>query len=173
VYKQLFIFTEGPDDQRFFEGVVKPLFEKKYDHVKVCLYSEEKDEKCKKFLRNIKSMDADYIVAGDIDDSPCITHKKQKVQAKFGNLEEDRIILVIREIESWYLAGIDDQCAKKLRMRSFETTDNLTKETFNEATPRRFDSRVDFMVELLKFFDSEIAKQKNKSFRYFFEKHCC
>lgn len=37
--------------------------------------------------------------------------------------------------------------------------------------PRRFDLEVDFLMELLKYFDIEMACRRNKSFAYFREKY--
>ena len=33
-YKQLYIFVEGNDDERFFKTQIKPLFENKYQNIK-------------------------------------------------------------------------------------------------------------------------------------------
>ena len=168
-YKRLFIWVEGPDDKRFFDELIKPIFEKKYNLVEVREYAELKREKIDNFLRSIKAMNADYFYVTDINQAPCITAKKEKVRGKFKNLDEDRIIVVIKEIESWYLAGLDDANSRKFRISSFRKTDGITKEQFNVLIPKNFDSRIDFMFEILKCFSTEIAKQKNKSFRYFLE----
>ncbi|PNR93615.1 MULTISPECIES: hypothetical protein [unclassified Petrotoga] len=60
-YKMLFILVEGDDDKRFFEKIITPLFEGKYDQVKVWKYAQQKKEKVSKFLKSIKGMNADYI----------------------------------------------------------------------------------------------------------------
>jgi len=52
-----------------------------------------------------------------------------------------------------------------------KNTDTLTKEGFNSLIPQRFDSRIDFMVEILKRFCTGMAKRKNGSFRYFAERY--
>lgn len=38
---------------------------------------------------------------------------------------------------------------------------------------KRFGSKIDFVLEILKHFSIEIANQKNRSFRYFLEKYNC
>lgn len=118
-------------------------------------------------------MNADYFYVTDINLAPCVTAKKEKVQGKFNNLDENRIIVVIKEIESWYLAGLDDTSSQTFRISSFSNINNITKEQFNALIPKNFDSRIDFMLEILKCFSIEIAKQRNKSLRYFLEKHNC
>ena len=37
--------------------------------------------------------------------------------------------------------------------------------------PERFDSRIDFMMEILKLFSPVTAMDKNSSFQYFMTKH--
>jgi hypothetical protein len=172
-YKMLFILVEGDDDKRFFEKIITPLFEGKYDQVKVWKYAQQKKEKVSKFLKSIKAMSADYIYVSDIDQEPCVTARKQYIQSKFKEIDKDRIIVVIREIESWYLAVLDDKSSKKLSIRYSNTTDNVTKEQFNDLIPRKFDSRIDFMQEILKCFNIETGKHRNTSFRYFLDKHNC
>jgi len=77
---------------------------------------------------------------------------------------------VRKEIESWYLAILDDGKCKEFGVPSFRT-DDVTKEQFNGLIPKKFDSGIDFMREILKSFDIEIAKRKNRSFKYFAEKY--
>ena len=172
-YKRLYIFVEGKDDKRFFDKIITPLFERKYDQVDVLEYAQLQKEKVSKFLKSIKGMNADYIFVSDIDQEPCVTARKQYIQSKFKEIDKDRIIVVIREIESWYLAVLDDKSSKRLGIRYSNTTDNVTKEQFNDLIPRKFDSRIDFMQEILKCFNIETGKHRNTSFRYFLDKHNC
>jgi len=172
-YRRLFIWIEGEDDARFFEKIMKPKLQKKYNFVETIRYATLKKEKINNFLKSIKLMGADYICVTDINNSPCVTAKKQKAKNKLRNIDEDRIIVVIKEIESWYLAGLGDTKSKKFKIRTFRVTDTITKEQFNSLIPKKFVSRIDFMLEILKIFSIKIAKQKNKSFRYYIEKYNC
>ena len=80
-------------------------------------------------------------------------------------------MVVVRGIESWYFAGLDNIRSKKLKIRrNFENTNNLTKEQFKTLIPKSFDSEIDFMIEILNLFSIEIAKNKNDSFKHFLEK---
>lgn len=170
-YKRLFIWVEGPDDVRFFDEIIKPIFEKKYNLVKVTPYAGLKRKKVDDFLKSIKAMGADYFYVKDINDAPCVTAKKQEIQDEL-NTDKDRIIVVIKEIESWYLAGLDGENSRKFGITNFRTTDSVTKEQFNKLISGKFD-RIDFMLEILKRFSVIIARQKNRSFKYFLEKHDC
>ena len=171
-YKLLFLLIEGDDDDRFFRRIVKPKFEEKYDNVILWKYSQQKSTKVDNFLKSIKAMGADYIYLADIDPEPCVTSKKKEIQNKFKNIDIDRIIVVIKEIESWYLAGLDSSECRRLLIRCLENTNDVTKEQFNTLIPKRFD-RIDFMLEVLKNFSIETAKEKNISFKYFLEKYNC
>ena len=172
-YKLLFLLVEGDDDERFFRKIIRPKFEEKNNSVMIWKYKQQKQEKIKSFLSSINSMGANYIYVADINRAPCITSKKQETRDKFEKIDIDRIIVVIQEIESWYLAGLDTKSSKQLGVSSSNTTDNITKEQFDKVIPKSFDSRIDFMLEILKNFSVETAKQKNRSFNYFLQKHNC
>ena len=95
--------------------------------------------------------------------------KTKKIKSRL--IEDDNIFVVIKEIESWYLAGLDKETLKKLGISySEKRTDLLTKERFDQLMSNKYVSRIDFMQEILENFQVETAKQKNKSFNYFFKK---
>lgn len=170
-YKRLYIFVEGGDDERFFAKVITPIFGKKYDSVNYFNYAEETYAKVNKFVKSIEAIPADYILVGDVNSMPCVTSKKQKLQEKFKDIDKDKIIVVVKEIESWYLAGLDRKSFAKIKIPLLNKTDDITKEQFNKLIPKKYGSRIDFMVEILKYFSIETAKQKNKSFKYFSGKY--
>ena len=170
MYRSLYVWVEGPDDERFFDSVVRPAFEERYDWVRLVRYANMKQSKARSFLVNIEAMGADYILWADINTEPSVTAKKQRLQDHYG-IEGDGVIVVIREIESWYLAGLGDNACGQLRVPPQKSTDTLTKEEFDRLKPQRFGSRIDFMVEILKRFCTGMAKRKNGSFRYFAERY--
>ena len=144
--------------------------------LEIVKYAHLKRGKIDNFFKSIKAMSANYIYVADINNAPCATDKKEKIQKKFKNIDGHRIIVVIKEIESWYLAGLDDINCKKLGVNPFnitDNTDNITKEQFNDMLPKKFDSRIDFMLEILKCFSIDKAKEKNRSLKYFLEKYNC
>lgn len=170
-YTRLFIWVEGSDDVRFFERIMKPRLEKKYDLVTVVKYAQLNKKKHKDYLASITQMNAEYIHTADLNDVPCVSAKKRKIRNKLRNIDENRIAVIIREIEGWYLAGLSSKDLGKFTVPLLRTTDDVTKEQFNSLMPKKFDSRIDFMLETLKCFSIEIAKQKNTSFRYFIGKY--
>jgi len=172
-YKRLFILVEGDDDERFFSNITKPSLKEKYTCVKITKHAKLRAIKIRNFLKSIKAMNADYIFVADINRAPCVTEKKRNLQAKISNIDEDRIMVVIKEIEGWYLAGLDDANSHNLGVPPFSTTDSVTKEQFHALIPKKFGSRIDFMSEILKCFSTGIAQNKNESLRYFVEKYDC
>ncbi|MEM0202962.1 MAG: hypothetical protein QXO16_00290 [Archaeoglobaceae archaeon] len=168
---KLYILVEGDDDERFFDKIIKPLLREKY-YVKIVKYAEwkMKKEKIENFIRSCQSMKADYIYVTDLNASPCVTVKKEEIMRKLEDIEESKIIVVKREIESWYLAGLKDSDRRKLGIkRSLSSTENVTKEQFNTLL-RDPAERINVMIEILKRFSIDTAKQKNSSFKYFMEK---
>jgi len=170
-YGGLYLFVEGNDDERLFKSVFANKLEEKYGWVKLYKYSNSNKEKVNNFLKVLKANGIDYIFTTDINDSPCITARKDTIKSRYKEVDYDKIIVIVKEIESWYLAGLDENACKELKIKNFSTTDDITKEQFNNLIPKKFSSRIDFMREILNRFSVEVAKTKNKSFRYFANKY--
>ena len=163
---------EGDDDERFFDRLISPLYKQICDHVQIWKYSQETTKRVNGFLNSIHAMQADYIFVADMDESPCVTAKKERITSQFEKLSDDRILVVCREIESWYLAGLNDDSRRQIKIRRhFNKTDRISKEQFDRMMPERFVSRIDFMQEIMKLFDRETALAKNTSFEYFMRKY--
>ena len=165
--RRLFILVEGQDDVRFFGRIIKPLLAPQYDSVEIIAYACTKREKVNRFLESVTQMKNDYIFVADIDFEHSVRDKKQILYYRFSNIDGKSIVIVIKEIESWYYAGISGNLAREMGIADTGSTNELTKEDFNRLIPRRFDSRIDFMFEILKSFSLETAARKNHSFEYF------
>ena len=173
--KRLFILIEGDDDKDLFEKVIKPIFKKKYDPVVLWKYSQKTKDEVNIFLRIIKEKwNANYIFVADNDKLRCVPGRKEEIQEEFEVIDDKgKIMLVIRKIESWYLAGLDDDACKRFGFSPFKNTDKFGKGKFKVLRRKRFKSEEDFKREILNSFDIETAKRKNKSFEYFFKKYIC
>ena len=188
-YRTLYILVEGGDDARFFERVVRPLFEDEFGHVQLWQYSQQEKEKVNTFLDSIRVMQAagiaDLKIVADLDESPCVTDRKERILSGFRSLSagqspgqpsgpysSTRILIVCMEIDSWYLAGLNDEECKRMGLpATLDNTDHISKEQFLSLMPDRFDSKAEFMLEVLRVFDHETARSKNSSFRYFMQKY--
>jgi hypothetical protein len=169
--RRLFIFLEGSDDERFFTRIVVPNIVSRYRSVEIILYACAKNIKVSKYLRSISRRGHDYILAGDIDEEHSIASKKSYLLTRFNNLDPDQIVIVIKEIESWYLAGLDRKNSGELGLKHLRTTDFVTKEDFNSWIPSQYISRITFMNSVLSRFSPEIAQEKNRSFHFFTRKY--
>ena len=170
-YKQLYIFVEGSDDEFFVANVVIPLLKPKYDLIKIWEYQQKPNKKTQNFLKAIISMGADYFFLADINSSPCKVSKKDKLQHEYGHdLDLTKAVIVVKEIESWYLAGLDETASSELKIKYLPKTNDVTKEKFESLMPSGFSLRIDFMMEVLKRFSIDQARNKNESFDYFMSK---
>lgn len=165
----LYLFVEGMDDIRFFESVLVPSFEQTYDTVHLITYAGMKAEKLSGYIKAIRNLGDDYLLVADKDTFDNTGAKKTAILHSVPDAQRDRIMVVITEIEGWYLAGISDEDCERLSIPYLKDTNALVKEQFNTLIPNDFDSRIDFMIELLQNYCLETAVGKNKSFKYFFQ----
>ena len=171
MYRWMHVLVEGHDDREFFNVVIRPILREQYDHVQIWEYAGATIEKRISYLRSAQAMNADYLFVTDSNASPCVTARKGYLVERHRNMVDPvRTIVVRREIESWYVAGISDEAYQELGLASLPHTDDITKEQFEQLIPQSFVSVVDFMSEILKKFSIETAKRKNKSFQYFMAK---
>ena len=115
----------------------------------------------------------DYILLSDLDTHsyPCITSRKISRKKEYNALDCKKIFIVKEEIESWYIAGVDTQLEQFKGLNIPSNTDNLSKEDVDEIIDESsFDSNIDFLNEILKNFNFNLAYQRNSSFRYFVDK---
>ncbi len=181
VYKELIVWVEGEDDRKFFERVLNPLFGKKYDIIKILIYSggQYKSRKGKeriiKFINSINKMNQkrksihNYIFVSDINSSSSILSKKNAIKRIITNIDEDKIAIVIKEIESWYLAGLNKTVCKEIGIkitRNYNDTETINKEKFYQLMPSQHE-KVPLLLEILNNYSISLAKKRNNSFDYF------
>lgn len=167
----LYIWVEGPTDSRFFNSVLKPLFSKKHQNVEIIEHAMKKKQYVKKFLKSIDSMNDEYIFVQDFDSKQCITSVKENLTSKYPNLNENKLEIVKDEIESWYAAGLTAEDSKYLKINYQNNTETITKEIFYNKIPKKFESRIDFTIEILKRYSIDQAIEKNNSFAHFHRKY--
>jgi hypothetical protein len=173
-YKQLYIFVEGDDDERFVNQIIKPLM-KNYSFVKLIKYSGLRQQEIVKFIQTFNNqVNTDYIFFCDLDsrgNALCVTQRKEKEQAKYSNcFDNSKIIVVKEEIESWYLAGISAKNLGLFKIKPFMDTEAVAKEDFERLIPKNFTSKIDFIIEVLKEYSLEESMTKNGSLAYFIRK---
>jgi hypothetical protein len=165
---RLVVWVEGDRDRRFFDAVVKPRLELAYSQVFVKEYRQRKTADTNRLLRAMAHEGFGCLFIADIDSAPCVTSRKEKVRERYPEIEDREIVVVSKEIESWYLAGITADGASALNVSPPSSTDYLTKQDFDRLMPPELDSQLDFLLEILKYFDGTTACQPNKSFAHFY-----
>jgi hypothetical protein len=171
--KRTFLLVEGPDDIRFFNSIISPILEKNNHYVTIIAHRTKTKKQICNIVRFCENQCIPYFYFEDIDSFPSIQRKKSRIDEK---LQKDlmNIIIVIKEIESWYLAGIEDRDLKSLGIKvKISDTNNIIKERFQEILPKKYDSQIDFMIDVLKNFSIQNAIRKNCSFEYFMRKFNC
>jgi hypothetical protein len=175
----LFILVEGLTDSDFFEALlnkpeIKSILESKYEFSRVIRYKDAEKSwdkgKMRDFLYKTKSAGYDYIFFADINDAPCITRKKEVLLDTYNDLDREKIIIVVKEIESWFLAGMEEDLANKYKIDIPHSTENITKEDFIDKTKGRSLREIEFRQEILENFCLDAARVRNKSFAYFLRK---
>jgi hypothetical protein len=171
-YRRLYVFVEGTDDGRFFDKVVKPRLGYAYDHIDIVRYAQDSPKKRRSFLQSIRAIEgAEIIWVCDNDSAQCVTARKQEIKNRLPAIADNPIVVVVIEIESWYLAGVDTESSRSLGIRYLTTTDSITKENFGNLRPSRIETNREFMLAILDHFSVETAQNKNRSFRYFYQKY--
>ena len=170
--RKLYIFVEGNDDEIFFKGVIFPIIREKYDDLELIKYAQLKREKVDLFLLSIQTLKFNYVFTADKDEYNTLNGKRNIILDKYDFVEESDIIIVVTEIESWFLAGLSDEAMESFGIEPVESTEEITKEEFNTLYHRKFRSRIDFMYEIMKIYSIDCALEKNRSFNYFWDKFC-
>lgn len=171
-FRKFTLFVEGDDDQLFADSILRPLLEPVCDYLEIYQYAQKRPSDIRRYIRSLDRIpDANYLFIADFDQGPCVTLRKSRLIDRYGSLEPERILIVRREIESWYLAGLDSDAYEELRLPTHRNTNDITKEQFEGLVPSRFDNRTDFMVEVLNRFSAETARSRNESFDYAMGKH--
>lgn len=171
----LYILVEGDDDKRFFESQrIKGYFERRYNTIHVVKYREIRLDRLERFFEGIRAMEAEYIFVHDLDKASCFPRAIIEVRREYKSLalNPERILIVIREIEGWYLAGASGEFCDKHDVPNLASTEDVTKRQFEDLIEGKFLSRVIAMVEMLRSFSLELATVKNGSIAHFRRSFC-
>jgi hypothetical protein len=163
-YRRLYLLVEGTDDELYASRVLLPWLRPHYDEARCWKYAQQPAIKTDAFLRSIKAMGADYWLLADLDQCPCVMQRREQILQRFPSAEGARIVVVVPEVESWYLAGLGQEAAKRLKVSLPRDMDRLTKERFDQLLPARM-SRIDFMMEILGQYELPAAAGQNRSLR--------
>lgn len=158
---QLFIFVEGSDDERFF----RHFFPEK--NVKIIQYAHMSHQDFRKMIQSTCYIDnADYIVITDADGAT-VEDKKNKFVDRHPHCDRNKLFVSQREIESWYLAGLNREETLKRKIKYIPNTNEVSKEQFEQLVPKGY-SLIHFKREILEIYDFCEARKRNESFNQFY-----
>jgi len=144
----------------------------KYRSIEIITHARTKNNIIVGLIRSINGdlNHKECLFVSDLDGKLCVSMKKGKICQEYGNENIRNIIIVIKEIESWYLAGLNKEKSLRLKIKNLPKTDDISSADFDKIIPKKFDSRTDFLIEVIKLFSIDVARNKNKSFKYFSNK---
>lgn len=173
--KRLVILIEGNRDEDFIQWIVKPIMISAEEYFDIITYKFPRMPKhiTGSYIETVRNMGDDILCLTDITGFRSKKDKREQVQRDhIGNIGDDRVIIVIKEIESWYLAGVSQPCCGRMRIDYYDRTDTINKEKFHEIITRsKFIPRSVCCLEMLRNYDVELAKRRNRSFNCFHENH--
>ena len=172
-FQKLFIYVEGIEDQMFIENILRELFFKSQIQFFVIPYQQKPNDLINKHIQKISSRKYKYVFLSDLDYKfyPCFTSRKNKRIKEYPNLNTQNIVIVREEIESWYLAGINNSNNSFRNLEIPNNTENITKEDFNDIIENsNFTSKGDFLMEISRTYDLNLALKRNRSLKYFLNK---
>jgi hypothetical protein len=168
-YRALFVFVEGNDDRRFFDVVCAPMIRSDVS-VEIYEWASSPTHRTAKLLAALPHIAAKpenevgFLFLADANGCACPSARKERLRERFPNLPEDHIIVVMRMIEGWYLAGLDAGACETLGCAELRETDTVDKSGFEAAF--REPVTIDLKERVLAHFNAHVACQKNASFAY-------
>ena len=130
---RLVVLVEGNRDESFVKEIIKPILvsKNKYKDVLIYKYAHINKTQNARFIRTSEQQNDAVLCMVDIDNAPCKSGCKVKVKSdRIGELRDEEIIVVIKEIESWLLAGLSDKCCKRLGISNIGKTNSINKEKY-------------------------------------------
>jgi len=167
----IYILVEDLTDLKFCEAIIEPILNNKYTAVLFYKYARKKKDRIKQFIKSLNYDKLDYYILGDIDKNYNIENALKLIYEKTGKItKKENIILVIKEIECWYLAGLSDDLIKRYTISlDLSDTQKYCKEDFDEIIPAG-QSKIIFTNAILQTYNNKIAPSRNASLRCFLTK---
>ena len=172
--KLLYVFVEGKDDVTFVNEVLSGVFLNNSIMLIPVQYQKIRNHDVKKHVKTAKAKNMDYVLLSDLDSHtyPCITSRKEsRINELDGEITPDDIVVVVEEIESWCLAGVDSGIDEFSKFEIPNNTENITKEDFDEILNKTEFSKYNLIHYLSTNFNYKLACKRNQSFKYFLNKY--
>lgn len=177
--KILYIFVEGPDDEKFINAFIKDMncLTQQYKTIKCIRYGEGWNaSKINQYIdKTIQELGHDYIFLADADFGAgvdCFPHRKENLSKIYKLTDINKIWIVVEEIESWFLAGFDEQFCKKEKLDFKKKTEKVTKEVFDKIDKNKkkksHNQLIDFLIRKKSYFSYSEVTNRNESLARFY-----
>lgn len=166
---RMFVYVEGNYDKMFVKNILSDYLQTNKSILLYPIpYAQKPRNEINKDIKNKSKHNYLFLSDLDIDKFDCITSRKEKRINTYDGLESSKIIIVKAEIESWYLAGVDNTLPQFKNFDIPDNTESVTKEEF-DLMMEEYDKE-DILMEISKSYDFNLAKKRNSSFNYFINK---
>ena len=164
--EKFYVYVEGRDDERFVGHIIKKYFE--IEMLQFITYARESNSQlCSLMEKHIRDNDL-HLMFADLDNCDSINTRKKYCHDSYG-VDENNVIVVNKEIESWYVAGSN-------LLPPGVTPEDIGKEEFKKIIDGKFDQMIKnkhyttAKLKILKDFDIGKARNTSSSFKYFYDK---
>ncbi|MHB8361442.1 MAG: hypothetical protein ACYDAO_05860 [Thermoplasmataceae archaeon] len=142
--------------------------------IKVVKYAQKNSENIDSYFKSLKSTNNNFqkfFLFADLDCErfQCISSRKDGLRDKFMYIRDNDIIIVKREIESWYISGLSKEDCKTLKIKYPANPELISKEKFKAMLPKGI-SDSEFRKLIMEKFSIELARIRSPSFNYFISK---
>ncbi len=161
-----YLFVEGYYDEVFVKTISKQLQIK--CAITIVKYSSMPDAKVVDYLSSLISQKIQFLLIADRDISQynSINDRENELIRRYKHVNSGNYVLANPEIEGWYIAGLNNESAKKLKLKNLPLPDDCTKEKFIATLPYRHDE-TPIRTDMLELYDINFAKTRSSSFRKF------
>ena len=172
--EDLYIFVEGPDEERLFSRVMVPIIKGiGAFHPILWPYRESSKKEIIRRIQILTQMKAPYVFVSDLDKAPCISARKMSLSQIYDGIDENCIVVVVKAIEGWYAAGLTMKGCEKLGLPEPQETEKLNHARFGEWISKKLGKESIAKIAILCHYSPKVARKRNPSFDYFFQKFCC
>jgi len=163
----IYILIESDTDHEFYEAIIEPILYEKYDQVIPYKYIEKKKKAVTKYINVILKQKADYYVLGDKDDDTNANAIDRVFQRMDTKIHKNKVVLVIKEMECWILAGITDEMYDRYNIElNITNTEIYCKEEICDEFKKHLNPSI-FITAILNTYNFNNARLRNNSFDRF------
>ena len=159
----MFCFVEGQDDEIFFKHILLQS-----EKITFYQFAKKTSSQVNKLINSLNSMNEPYLFFADSDGNT-IYEKKKKILEKFPRVLPANLFIVQYEIESWFLAGVNQALSDTYHFKKYyKTTNSVTKEMFLDCISLVRDTRLNILLKILAVYNCSLAENRNNSFASFY-----